>query len=382
MTVRAFLDKTESKDSNVVITRVKKKASSKTNETLSTTESEDLSAQLSTTATSAKSNVTAPASKTLQMPIIMDKHRTTPTSTQLPNGPVHSDPVRMSPPKKDGKSFVQFMKDRFNKSADEILPLNTDPTNERSTSKSPTDMTYTTTTSSINRVSYLSPNSTFCNKEKLINYKPPMSPPREASPTRNLQHTTNQQHFKSILHNKLNNITNETRVSNRHRQSKSVDLSSDDKLNDHSKEMSENIPSVQNKSSGGGLKNLKKERAQDIVKTAKYSLSEPNLSANMTVKSDSPSTPSKYSHVTSSNTKLDFVRRSYSFDDDDDDDDDVHDDDDELNGLINGVELDNNSSSGCGSENRFEDIYDTTNKQNGHAHANPNPKKNYKLSNL
>jgi hypothetical protein len=338
----------------------------------------------------------------------MDKHRTAPllaAASQLINGSsVHTEPMRQSPPKKDNKSFVQFMKDRFNKSVEDILPVNSDNTTtsayeyinngQRSTSKSPIDTM--TTTSSTNRVAFLSPNSTYTTSQKeklIINYKPPMSPPREASPTRHMQQHQQQQHtsphatFKSLLHNKLNNITNETRLlnGNRHRQSKSVDLSSDDKLEHvHTKEeLNENMSNVTKKPNGGSGK---KDKTKDICKTATYSVSEPNLSANMTIKSDTaPSTPSKYSNMTCSNTKLDFVRRSYSFDEEDDDNDDENDDDDydDLNGLMNGVELDNNSSSGCGSENRFEDIYEGTSKLNGHVvRTNGGAKHILKSSNL
>ncbi len=126
----------------------------------------------------------------------------------------------------------------------------------------------------------------------------------------------------------------------KHKQSKSVDLSFDlDKIKQalDSNESESNSNNVTNNNENNSLISnnsltttnntnlLTKERVQKnfMIKSAKFSISEPNLSASI-AKSDTSggtNTGIIMNGNTNSNTKLDLVRQSLSFDEDEDDDD-------------------------------------------------------------
>jgi hypothetical protein len=125
----------------------------------------------------------------------------------------------------------------------------------------------------------------------------------------------------------------------KHKQSKSVDLSFDlDKIKQaiDSNENESNSNNVTNNNENNSLTSnnsltttnntnlLTKERVQKnfMIKSAKFSISEPNLSTSI-AKSDTSggtNTGIIMNGNTNSNTKLDLVRQSLSFDEDEDDD--------------------------------------------------------------
>jgi hypothetical protein len=189
------------------------------------------------------------------------------------------------------------------------------------------------------------------NKTNLIDYKPPISPstpPRVPSPTQftalispvkissNLSSSkTSVGSYGFEVNNKssgLSLLPAQMNVGSKHKQSKSVDLNfnfnklkmsldkTDDDFNSTTATTTTTTNNLNSLTSTNIITREIKSQKNFIVKSAKFSVSEPNLSASI-AKSDTSGNGN-----TNSNTKLDLVRQSLSFDDDDDDDVDKVDD--------------------------------------------------------
>lgn len=287
ITVRAFNDKEESNDSNVVITRVKKKSS--VDDSSTTTESADENNSRYNNSELTKASE-ASSSKTTA-PIIMDKLKHfTPNSFNLVGNIIdHRQNVQISSPRKEN-NFAKNLKERLEQQdiASRISPPKTNDSQEipftrKQTSTHPIPILSRDKVTSSNLST--SPIDT-------IAYKPPRSPPRGPSPSSTMN--SRNENTSSTGFDVKTSVKKST--SHVHKKSNSIDLHESLQQFKQDK-VPHNLPIPQANNGTSSLLN--------VIKSAKFSSSEPNLSFT--------------AHSAKSDNSVEYVRKSIQFDDDQND---------------------------------------------------------------